>query len=144
MEMAELGAGGGKGDLDQQHELEVGDTSALSMLMSLCATKLKDQPQLLGSVMEMLASLLRSPVQSIALDPSILHSGLLGVSEEDVADLDHLPIDSLIPALTAMASQAKQNGAANEATKETGPDTMSESRKSILPKRIVSRHVLIK
>lgn len=144
MEMAELGAGGGKGDLDQQHELEVGDTSALGMLMSLCATKLKDQPQLLGSVMEMLASLLRSPVQSIALDPSILHSDLLGVSEADVADLGHLPIDSLIPALTAMASQAKQNGTANEATKETGPDTMSESRKSILPKRIVSRHVLIK
>jgi DNA cross-link repair 1C protein len=71
--MAELGAGGGKGDMNQQHELEVGDASALGMLMSLCATKMQDQPKLLSNVMEMLASIMRDPVRAIALDTATLY-----------------------------------------------------------------------
>jgi hypothetical protein len=71
--MAELGAGGGKGDMDQQHELELDDTSALGMLMSLCATKMQGQPKLLSSVMEMLASIMRDPVRAISLDAATLY-----------------------------------------------------------------------
>jgi DNA cross-link repair 1C protein len=98
VEMAELGAGGGKGDLDQQHELEVGDTSALGMLMSLCATKMQDQPKLLSSVMEMLASIMRDPVRAIALDFAALHPEQPGADQENTTDFEEMPLESLISA----------------------------------------------
>jgi hypothetical protein len=104
--MAELGAGGGKGDLDQQHELEVGDTSALGMLMSLCATKMQDQPKLLSSVMEMLASIMRDPVRAIALDFAALHPDQPGEDQEDITEFEEMPLESLIPALVSLAAKA--------------------------------------
>lgn len=106
VEMAELGAGGGKGDLDQQHELEVDDTSALGMLMSLCATKMQGQPHLLASVLEMLALMIKDPVSTIALDTSALLSAH-GMDPDDAAQLDQLPLDSLVPALVKLAEQSK-------------------------------------
>jgi hypothetical protein len=47
-EMHELGMGGGKGDLDQVHELEVNDASTLAALMHLCSSKVKDRDVLLN------------------------------------------------------------------------------------------------
>ncbi len=40
LEIPELGAGGGKGDLDQIHELELDDKGVLSQLMALCASEI--------------------------------------------------------------------------------------------------------
>lgn len=131
MEMPELGAGGGQGDLDQQHELEVGDASTVGMLMSLCATKLKDQPQVLSSVLEMLASMVKDPVHSIALDPSILQTDVPGLGEDDVAELDDLPLETLVPALAAIVSKAKDQG-----VKVKAPENSNN-----LPRRIVSHSV---
>ena len=132
--MAELGAGGGKGDLDQQHELEIGDAGTLGMLISLCATKLKDQPQVLGDVVEMLASLAKDHVQAISLDPSALHSDIPGVNEEDVAELENLPLECLVPALTSIAARMKGLEGTDELSSRR---TLEEKRATILPKRIV-------
>jgi DNA cross-link repair 1C protein len=46
-EMHELGLGGGKGDLDQIHELEVDDAAALRALMQLCVRTIDDKNLLL-------------------------------------------------------------------------------------------------
>jgi DNA cross-link repair 1C protein len=46
-EMHELGIGGGKGDLDQTHELEVTDAATLGALMQLCASRVEDKHILL-------------------------------------------------------------------------------------------------
>lgn len=136
--MAELGAGGGKGDLDQQHELEVGDTSALGMLMSLCATKMQDQPKLLSSVMEMLASIMRDPVRAIALDSAILHPDQSGEDQENITDFEEMPLESLIPALASLAAkagdQANGDATAISAMQETNP----RNHNANLPKQIVS------
>lgn len=95
-ELAELGAGGGHGDLDQRHELEVGDTQLVGQLMALCATKLKDQPQLLTKVMEVLTGLIDSDKQSITLED--FRPG--DDDQTDAVDLDGVPIEMLVPALT--------------------------------------------
>jgi DNA cross-link repair 1C protein len=47
VEMHEMGIGGGKGDLDQKHELRIDDASALGALMQLCATQIPNQEELL-------------------------------------------------------------------------------------------------
>ncbi|KAI4953698.1 hypothetical protein J4E91_002546 [Alternaria rosae] len=48
-EIAELGAGGGKGDLDQKEELESGGMGDVKKLMELCAASINDE-QLLAKV----------------------------------------------------------------------------------------------
>ncbi|GAB7329712.1 hypothetical protein MBLNU13_g01444t1 [Cladosporium sp. NU13] len=143
VEMAELGAGGGKGDLDQQHELEVGDTNALGLLMSLCATKMQDQPKLLSSVMEMLASIMRDPVRAIALDFAALHSEQPGEDQENITDFEEWPLESLIPALVSLAAKAGEQGNGSVSAVSARPDTISTNHNTNLPKQITfpySRH----
>lgn len=136
--MAELGAGGGKGDLDQQHELEVGDTSALGMLMSLCATKMQDQPKLLSSVMEMLASIMRDPVRAIALDFAALHPEQPGEDQENIADFEEMPLESLIPALVSLAAKAGEQGNGDMSTRSARLETDPTNYNTNFPKQIVS------
>jgi DNA cross-link repair 1C protein len=134
--MAERGAGGGKGDLDQQNELEVGDAGTLGMLMSLCATKMQDQPQRLSSVLQMLASFMRDPVRTITLDSAMLHPDATELNQEDMAELEQLPIDSLIPALASLAAKAKEQGGEDATSLEPRQDTKT-ARSLGLPKRVV-------
>jgi hypothetical protein len=136
--MAELGAGGGKGDLDQQHELEVGDASALGMLMSLCATKMQDQPKLLSSVMEMLASIMRDPVRAIALDATILYSEQLGRDQDGVTELEQMPLDRLIPILASLAVRKGERSNEDAAVLPTEQAANLKNRSTNLPNRIVS------
>jgi hypothetical protein len=136
--MAELGAGGGKGDLDQQHELEVGDASALGMLMSLCATKMQDQPKLLSSVMEMLASIMRDPVRAIALDATTLYSEQLGRDQDGVVELEHMPLDRLIPILASLAARKGERSNEDAAVLPTEQEANLKNRSTNLPNRIVS------
>jgi DNA cross-link repair 1C protein len=139
--MAELGAGGGKGDLDQQHELEVGDAGTLGMLMSLCATKMQDQPQRLSSVLQMLASFMRDPVRTITLDSTMLHPDQTGLNQEDISELEQLPIDSLIPALASLAAKAKEQGSDSAITSEIRQDMKLAQRTNLsFPKRVVRNH----
>ena len=136
--MAELGAGGGKGDLDQQHELEVGDASALGMLMSLCATKMQNQPKLLSSVMELLASIMRDPVRAIALDSAILHSEQPGEDQENITDFEEMPLESLIPALVSLAAKAGEQDHADVTAVLSRLETNSTNHNTNLPQQIVS------
>ena len=136
--MAELGAGGGKGDLDQQRELEVGDTSALGMLMSLCATKMQGQPKLLSSVMEMLALIMRDPVRAIALDFASLYPEQPGGDQENITDFDEMPLESLIPALVSLAAKAGEQGNEDAKTMSAGQGTKPTNQNANIPQQIVS------
>ncbi|KAF2868824.1 beta-lactamase-like protein [Massariosphaeria phaeospora] len=53
LEIAELGVGGGKGDIDQKEELETGDVGDIGHLMELCAKTIEDQ-ELLSKVLALL------------------------------------------------------------------------------------------
>lgn len=46
-EMHEMGIGGGKGDLDHVHELDISDTNTLVALMHHCATRIENREDLL-------------------------------------------------------------------------------------------------
>ena len=70
--MLELGAGGGHGDLNQQHELEVGDPAVVGDLMSLCSCKLHDQKQTLSAILRMLAEVISEGKQSLSLQDFVL------------------------------------------------------------------------
>ncbi|KAH8728487.1 beta-lactamase-like protein [Phaeosphaeriaceae sp. PMI808] len=52
-EIAEAGAGGGKGDLDQKEQLETGDATEVGKLMELCAKAITDE-NLLSKVLALL------------------------------------------------------------------------------------------
>ncbi|KAK6428281.1 hypothetical protein LTR95_015577 [Oleoguttula sp. CCFEE 5521] len=141
-EIAELGAGGGQGDLDQQHELEVFDLAQLGALMKLCTDQLHGQPKAMTSVMRLVASLIEDPVQTIALDFEALLEAHIGTAAEGGVDVDadELSLSSLVPALVRLAS--KQAGVNLEKAAPLTPKG-SKRRADGLPTRITfpySRH----
>jgi hypothetical protein len=87
-EIAEAGAGGGKGDLDQAHELETGNANDVGQLMHLCATSIGD-PDLLSKVLKILSATIADSRDRIVLDGSY----------EEATLFDDLPIKDLIPIL---------------------------------------------
>ncbi|KAI6857745.1 hypothetical protein KC338_g5280 [Hortaea werneckii] len=144
VEMAELGAGGGQGDLGQHHELEVWDPSLVGQLIALCASKLHGQPQLQESVMQMLTSIIHDRIPSISLDDSDLKEQSIQnqSSEEEFATLDDLPLERLVPVLSELVTKAKQSGQRQD-TFGNDRSAVSSAREDGLPKRITfpySRH----
>ena len=99
MEMAELGAGGGQGDLDPQHELEFFDPALFAKLIELCETKLKEQPQLLSKVRDLLLSMVQAGADSLRLDISALDPGTDGLQPNSTDDklFENLTIESFLP-----------------------------------------------
>ncbi|KAF9691930.1 hypothetical protein EKO04_010000 [Ascochyta lentis] len=95
-EIAELGAGGGKGDLDQKEELETGDVAGVGRLMELCAQHIND-PDLLSKVLRLLQHALSTGSGSMDL-------GLQLQRESQVGDED-LSLQRLITALSSSASK---------------------------------------
>ncbi|KAK5130529.1 hypothetical protein LTR08_001959 [Meristemomyces frigidus] len=141
VEMAELGAGGGQGDLDQHHELEVGDTSLVGQLIALCATKLQSQPQMHASVMEMLTSIINGHVQSISLDGLGLDDD--ASPEDDLFDVDELPLERLVPALAKLVARSKQKQGQQQDPVASHRPSLAMARSDGLPKQITfpySRH----
>ncbi|KAK5737788.1 hypothetical protein LTR17_006436 [Elasticomyces elasticus] len=109
MDIAELGAGGGQGDLDVHHELDVGDAATVGQLIALCASKLQGQPQLLASVMELLTSFISGQKSTVSLDGSGFTEACARAAEEaDFDNVDDFPIDRLVPALAKLVTKAKQ------------------------------------
>ena len=145
MEMAELGAGGGQGDLNQQHDLEVSDTGLVGQLMALCAAKLQGQPQLLSSVLQMLTDTINERTQYIGLDDSnITTNSDKMVGDEDVStDLDELPLEKLVPALARLVTKAKQKKVQAVDHSKTRLSIESAKRPDGLPKRIVGHFLLM-
>ncbi|KAI7156315.1 hypothetical protein KC349_g6375 [Hortaea werneckii] len=144
VEMAELGAGGGQGDLDQHHELEVWDPSLVGQLIALCASKLNGQPELQASVMQMLKSIIDDRIPSISLDDSELKEESIQneKGEEGFADLDDLPLERLVPALAKLVTKAKGQGQKEDLFVKDR-SAVSSARADGLPKQInfpYSRH----
>ncbi|TKA79551.1 hypothetical protein B0A55_02738 [Friedmanniomyces simplex] len=109
MEIAELGAGGGQGDLDTHNELDVGDAAVVGQLIALCASKLQSQPQLLASVMELLTGFISKQISSVSLDDSgFIEDCARAVDEADFVNVDELPLERLVPALAKLVTKAKQ------------------------------------
>ncbi|KAL5389542.1 hypothetical protein DPSP01_002438 [Paraphaeosphaeria sporulosa] len=67
VEIAELGAGGGKGDLDQKEELETGNAADINKIIELCAKTIKDET-LLSKLSNVLQEALKERNGTIDLD----------------------------------------------------------------------------
>jgi len=125
MEIHELGVGGGKGDLDQVHELELQDSSALGMLMQRCASSIDNQKTLFGVYQMVTESFTASKCHSK------LTSLLTGV--EAVEDMK---LDNFIDILVRHANDKSNHGLIRE-------NRTSTSRTDGLPEEITfpySRH----
>ncbi|KAF2207262.1 hypothetical protein CERZMDRAFT_102547 [Cercospora zeae-maydis SCOH1-5] len=85
-EMGELGAGGGQGDLNQQHELELDDSNIFHKLMSLCLADLANEDGI------------KDPIRD---------------ADDDVLDdLDELSLERLVSVLAKRVSKAKADDSA--------------------------------
>jgi hypothetical protein len=98
-EIAELGAGGGKGDLDQKEELETGGVADVGKLMELCAASIDDD-QLLTKVLVLLQYTLAQDGK-LDLDMQLQKQG-----EETQ---DELSLQSLVSVLSSHASRDLDN-----------------------------------
>jgi hypothetical protein len=81
-EVAELGAGGGLGDLYQTHELELPDEVSIQQLLDLCAEQISD-PESRETVVRALTEAYSSKRKSLLLDD-------YGIKEEDDISLQRL------------------------------------------------------
>ncbi|KAI2481380.1 DNA repair metallo-beta-lactamase [Pyrenophora tritici-repentis] len=95
-EIAEIGAGGGKGDLDQKEELETGGTAEVGKLMELCAASISDE----NTLGEVLALLQQALGENGKLDLDV-H---LQKQSEDTQD--DLTLQSLVSVLSGHASNS--------------------------------------
>ncbi|UPX13213.1 uncharacterized protein EKO05_0003734 [Ascochyta rabiei] len=99
-EIAELGAGGGKGDLDQKEELETGDVPAVGRLMELCAQSIND-PDLLSKVLKLLQHALSTGSGSMDFG--------LQLQKESQASDEALSLQRLVAALSSSTSKKRIN-----------------------------------
>lgn len=100
VEIAELGAGGGKGDLDLKEELETGDVAATGRLMELCAQSI-NEPELLSKVLKLLQ-------YALATGSASVDFGLQLQKESQVSE-DDLSLQKFVAALSANASKKQQD-----------------------------------
>jgi hypothetical protein len=97
-EIAELGAGGGKGDMDQKEELDTADVDSVSKLMDLCASKIQD-PELLSKVLVLLQQTLDAGDNKIDLGAAMTRQA------ED--SQDELSLQTLVSVLQTHITDAE-------------------------------------
>lgn len=119
IEYGELGAGGGHGDLDQVHELELDDVDTLYKLFDLCSRKLTSRPDLLEKVRGWITKGLETGTSSLRLDttafldvvaaaqrPDLKATGRHQADEAHVnlgsSNADEISLDRFVSALEAM------------------------------------------
>lgn len=121
VEIAEIGAGGGQGDLNQTHSLELYDQASVQQLLLICNRALQAQPELKEPMKEWFTTLMKSGKESIDLDLEILREEVDITSQDgkpvDEFDMDNLPIDKLVPALTRLIT-GKSNQEAEDRIKQ--------------------------
>lgn len=128
VDMRELGAGGGQGDLNQNHELIMYDMNE-AMIMDLCSKDLKD-PALLEEIRDMLQKAFMSEDKRIQLD---------AFDEFKLPEDGHIPLD-LVPKILASLAKRKQTSAEDTLIEKSLETHGSPSK---LPKTITfpySRH----
>lgn len=133
IEMRELGAGGGHGDLNELHELDTSNTELVDQLMAFCSSRLQDQPEMLSNILKLLASAIDSNNPTLALeDLQTANDGPSQQSQDpnDFADLDSIPLERLVPALANMVARKTRPSDAARPMKST-------LRSDGLPKHIV-------
>ena len=121
VEVAELGAGGGQGDLDQQYELDLDDSAEVSRIMTFCVSELRSQPDLSSAVLQMLTSACEGRKKKLALDPSRvseLYTSLQQLSH--IESEQKLPIKALVPLLVKHARQTKGNSTVDQTEVDAG------------------------
>lgn len=96
IEVEEMGAGGGKGDLDQKEELETGGIPELSKLMELCTKTIEDEA-LLAKVLNTIHDMLMSSDGKFDLDMQLQKA--ISDREDDVS------IKTFVRILSANASR---------------------------------------
>lgn len=134
VEMRELGAGGGQGDLDQIHELDLSDPLAIGYLLKLCSRNIKD-PAVLRQITIMLSTSLISEKGRLQLGNPDEDDENKGTILDNDLDQDAIPLDKL-PAIIAELAITHRDGAVEKIKQET-------TSKSSLPKSITfpySRH----
>jgi hypothetical protein len=99
-EIAELGAGGGKGDLDQKEELDTNDAVDVAKLMELCTKTIK-APDTLANVLALLNRTLDSGTGAIDLDMDMQKA-----SQEDEGAMS---LHTLVSALSSHASKTRDS-----------------------------------
>jgi len=97
IEIEELGAGGGKGDMDQKEELETGGMAELRELMELCACSIPDKA-LLSKVLARLQEALAGNDGKLDLD--------LQLQKASAESQDGLSLPTLISALSTTATKS--------------------------------------
>ncbi|KAF2189186.1 hypothetical protein K469DRAFT_701784 [Zopfia rhizophila CBS 207.26] len=98
-DIAEIGAGGGKGDLDQKDELETDDVADVGKLMELCAAKI-DNEELLSKVLALLQEAINGGDGKIKLG--------LELQKESQDREDDLSLQSLVSILSSRATASEQ------------------------------------
>ncbi|KAG9522317.1 hypothetical protein KCV07_g3096, partial [Aureobasidium melanogenum] len=132
-EIAEIGAGGGHGDLNQTHSLELYDLGSVQQLLAICNRALRAQPELREPMKEWFSTLMKNGEESIDLDLEILRDEVEITSQDgrpdDEFDMDNLPIDKLVPALTRLIT-GKSKQEEEDRTKQQRQITFPFSRHS--------------
>lgn len=105
VEYMEMGAGGGQGDLDRIHELDMTDITAIGNLMALCKKRLGNQPNTIEKVSDWLTQIMKSGGEHARLDTELFHQALAGVGD---SDLDDITIDGLIEMLAKQSEGRKR------------------------------------
>ncbi|GAM83097.1 hypothetical protein ANO11243_010830 [Dothideomycetidae sp. 11243] len=109
------GVGGGFGDLNQIHEIELNDLSILGRLADLCTTRLQEQPAALANVTKWLSDSVKQGAQNIRVDTETFYRALHG-DGDNINELEEVPIDRLISAIETLLS------------KKTAPRTVQQKR----------------
>ncbi|KAF2112199.1 beta-lactamase-like protein [Lophiotrema nucula] len=99
-EIAELGAGGGKGDLDVGDDLETDNAADIGKLMELCAATIED-PELCSKVLAWLEQTLNEGHGKIELD---------GVMLYDLSSSDELSLQALVSVLITQMNKTTEPG----------------------------------
>lgn len=132
--MKELGAGGGQGDLDQQHELEFYDGNIFELLLSFCETKLRHQPALLAKINRVIGPLSKQPINPLPIDAAALHAQNAVDGLEGLDELDQMPLEEFMPILIKIVTSEQATQPADSAVlRSIGQDNSHR-----LPKQIVS------
>ncbi|KAF4548451.1 Hypothetical protein D9617_28g065570 [Elsinoe fawcettii] len=106
VEYMETGVGGGQGDLDQVHELELNDLNTIGALIELCQKRLQAQPEVLTKVMKWLEDCVKQGASNVKLDTEAFYDALEDGSQ--TRDLDEIPIERLVGALERLVSKKKE------------------------------------
>ena len=95
VDIAELGAGGGKGDLDQKEELESGGVGGMDKLLELCAASIDDE-RLLAKVVALVR---RTLIEDGKLDLDMQLQKHIHDTQDDVS------LETLVSILSSNASK---------------------------------------